>query len=386
MVWKFTKTTKTKGDHNKKRHHKDAMDGLIAVCVCLIRFGKRVQRVAKNAMCRLRRHTQGQLRAIAKKQLMTVFSFSAVTLAVMINGISSPAAAMNHNLTLTQNVPGIAVAQTEVTVSGAEKMRMAPQQTSAVLPSPDVYVATLHIGTETPYTVFAGSHRTVGEILQRAGVSVGENDRVIPSVDETLCADTDIYVIRVTFEQEVRDEVLPYQIQYTDVQYIPRGENKVTRSGVDGWHKAVVEKRYENGVLTDERIVSQEIVREPVDQLVTRGVGGQIVGADGNTYNYSYYIDVMATAYGSYNTRTATGKIPQENYIAVDPSVIDLGSAVYVEGESLKAYDGLYYAEDTGGLILGNRIDIYMGSLYDNAKYEEMIQFGVRDMRVYILE
>ena len=115
MVWKFTKTTKTKGDHNKKRHHKDAMDGLIAVCVCLIRFGKRVQRVAKNAMCRLRRHTQGQLRAIAKKQLMTVFSFSAVTLAVMINGISSPAARgdcfrcrKNENGT-ARNICGVAI-------------------------------------------------------------------------------------------------------------------------------------------------------------------------------------------------------------------------------------------------------------------------------------
>jgi len=42
--------------------------------------------------------------------------------------------------------------------------------------------------------------------------------------------------------------------------------------------------------------------------------------------------------------------------IAVDPSVIPLGSKVYVDGY------GYAIAADTGGAIKGNRIDLYLNS------------------------
>lgn len=60
--------------------------------------------------------------------------------------------------------------------------------------------------------------------------------------------------------------------------------------------------------------------------------------------------------------------------MAVDPSVIPLGSLVYIAGI------GLRKAEDTGGAIKGARIDIYME---DPA---EALQFGVQPVRVFLLE
>ena len=60
------------------------------------------------------------------------------------------------------------------------------------------------------------------------------------------------------------------------------------------------------------------------------------------------------TFYGD-DTITATGKKPQINHtIAVDPRVIPLGSKVYIEGM------GTYYAEDTGGAIKGNILDVFV--------------------------
>lgn len=71
---------------------------------------------------------------------------------------------------------------------------------------------------------------------------------------------------------------------------------------------------------------------------------------------------------------TSTGTRPQVNHtIAVDPTVIPYGSKVYIEGY------GTYIAEDCGGGIKGNMIDIYMGS------YNECIQFGRRKAKVYII-
>ncbi|ULT57036.1 LysM peptidoglycan-binding domain-containing protein [Neobacillus drentensis] len=92
-------------------------------------------------------------------------------------------------------------------------------------------------------------------------------------------------------------------------------------------------------------------------------------------------ITVKATAYtasceGCSGT-TATGinlkTNPNEKVIAVDPSVIPLGSKVYVEGY------GEAVAGDTGGAIKGNRIDIFIPSEHD------AINFGVKQIKVTII-
>ncbi len=80
------------------------------------------------------------------------------------------------------------------------------------------------------------------------------------------------------------------------------------------------------------------------------------------------------TFYGG-DTITASGKTPQLNHtIAVDPRVISLGSKVYIEGY------GTYYAEDTGGAIKNNIIDIFVTSEAEaNAK-------GIDYAKVYLLD
>ncbi len=54
-------------------------------------------------------------------------------------------------------------------------------------------------------------------------------------------------------------------------------------------------------------------------------------------------------------TKTST-TVEAGRTIAVDPDIIPLGTRVYIEGL------GYRVAEDTGGAIKGNRIDIYVDS------------------------
>lgn len=74
---------------------------------------------------------------------------------------------------------------------------------------------------------------------------------------------------------------------------------------------------------------------------------------------------------------TATGinllENPDAKVISVDPTVIPLGSKVYVEGY------GEAIAGDTGGGIKGNKIDVFIASK------EEAIKFGVKQLKVTIL-
>jgi 3D (Asp-Asp-Asp) domain-containing protein/LysM repeat protein len=74
---------------------------------------------------------------------------------------------------------------------------------------------------------------------------------------------------------------------------------------------------------------------------------------------------------------TATGidllSNPNQKVISVDPSVIPLGSKVYVEGY------GEAIAGDTGGAIKGNKIDIFIPTK------QEAINFGRKQVKVTIL-
>jgi 3D (Asp-Asp-Asp) domain-containing protein/LysM repeat protein len=90
---------------------------------------------------------------------------------------------------------------------------------------------------------------------------------------------------------------------------------------------------------------------------------------------------VTATAYtascGGCSGITATGinikANPNAKVISVDPSIIPLGSKVYVEGY------GMAIAADTGGAIKGNRIDVFIPSK------KEALNFGVKQLKVRIL-
>lgn len=69
---------------------------------------------------------------------------------------------------------------------------------------------------------------------------------------------------------------------------------------------------------------------------------------------------------------TATGVMPQAGRtIAVDPNVIPYGTKVLINGNT-------YIAEDCGGAILGNRIDVYFDT------HSECMNFGVQTATVEI--
>lgn len=79
----------------------------------------------------------------------------------------------------------------------------------------------------------------------------------------------------------------------------------------------------------------------------------------------------QATAYVATGNLTATGTVPTvKRTIAVDPKVIPLGSKVRITVPGSPQHSGVYIAEDTGGAVKGNIIDIFVGS------YKEAIQFG----------
>uniref|UniRef100_UPI000530011E 3D domain-containing protein n=1 Tax=Planococcus sp. CAU13 TaxID=1541197 RepID=UPI000530011E len=93
-------------------------------------------------------------------------------------------------------------------------------------------------------------------------------------------------------------------------------------------------------------------------------------------------MQVSATAYTAYcagcSGITATGidlrTNPNQKVIAVDPTVIPLGSTVWVEGY------GTAIAGDTGGAIKGNKIDVFIPSR------DAALQWGRKTVTIKILK
>ena len=92
------------------------------------------------------------------------------------------------------------------------------------------------------------------------------------------------------------------------------------------------------------------------------------------TLGRSVYVE--ATAYSPFEggSRTARGNVVRRGIIAVDPRFIPLGTRVYIPGY------GEAVADDTGGSILGNRIDIAFDT------YDEAMAFGRQHLEIYILD
>ncbi|PFA76972.1 hypothetical protein CN406_17760 [Bacillus cereus] len=94
-------------------------------------------------------------------------------------------------------------------------------------------------------------------------------------------------------------------------------------------------------------------------------------------------INVQATAYSTYEAGdklagqwqglTATGTSVRWGVIAVDPSVIPLGSKVYIP-----QFNQTFTAEDTGNAIKGNIIDIFMST---NSQAND---WGRRNIEIYV--
>ena len=109
----------------------------------------------------------------------------------------------------------------------------------------------------------------------------------------------------------------------------------------------------------------------------------QSILAQINDFDNIHYVgECTLTAYccepykhicGTGNGLTATGLVVQPGFVAVDPSVIPLGSTVII-GENV------YLAADTGGAIKGNRIDIAMET------HQEALDYGKHIANVWYIE
>ena len=220
---------------------------------------------------------------------------------------------------------------------------------------------------------------TVENILRQAEIKLGEEDIVEPSLDTTVTEPCQIKVTRVTKEQKTQTQEIPFTTETRTTDELYTGDSRVAQEGVNGVEEITLEYTYHDGEQVSCTQVDSKTVTQPIAKIVETGTKQPTVQTSGGSLTYSRVLTVEATAYSG-GGLTASGTSARVGAIAVDPSVIPLGSKLYItSADGTSWVYGYAVAEDTGGAIKGNRIDLYYNS------ESQCNSFGRRTAKVYIL-
>ena len=252
---------------------------------------------------------------------------------------------------------------------------------SETTPTEGKFSVTLTFFDRDPITVSTGKI-TLGELLQKVGYTVRDTDKFPLDLTAELTEDATIAVDTVTYDTVTATESIPYTAKTTEVQTIPRGTKEIAQYGQNGERTITYTVTYCNGEEIAREKSGESITKYPVEEISTVGVGGTLVGADGNTYSYSYYKVCNATYYDIEGV-TYLGYNADESVVATDKNCIPMGTKLYVKSDTFDF--GVRTAADTGSMIQGWEVDIWLSD--SNPQKAAFAKGGYwSDMRVYFLD
>jgi len=188
-------------------------------------------------------------------------------------------------------------------------------------------------------------------------------DEVFPGLDTNIEEDLDIKIVQVETKEIVETEAIKFDTIIENDADLDISVQKVKSEGIDGKKEIAYNVVYKDGVEVSREIKSTKTISEPQNEVIIKGTNQVYASRGGENITYKKKVSCISTAYTGGGI-TATGRTPVRNIgglstIAVDPSVIPLGSKVYVDGY------GYAIASDTGGAIRGNSVDLYLNSTSD---------------------
>jgi len=237
---------------------------------------------------------------------------------------------------------------------------------------------TLALGYAVPVAgSAAGPQATLGAASAPSAVALARVDGAPPRINPNsfLVGFTLATVVELTPVDFARREVADATLA--------AGVRSVAQAGVAGLREQTVERVLEDGFEVDRHLVAErltapveEVTRvgtRPPDPLPPPAAGNAVAPVDPNP---SLLVGARAVA-GSATSycltgRTATGSLAGPGSIAVDPSVIALGSHLFVPGY------GYGWAVDTGSAIRGTLVDIWLDC-------DAAIRWGRRAVTIYVL-
>lgn len=219
----------------------------------------------------------------------------------------------------------------------------------------------------------------VEDILKELKITLGKNDSVTPPLNGRIGKGEILRINREKEETVVRQKPMDFETVVRENPDLYEGVEKVVQEGAKG---LVEETRLVTTVNGEERgsiVIGSRVLAESRNKIVEVGTKKAENVIQGKKYKKK--IVMRATAYDpSAGKWTASGTRARVGAVAVDPRVIPLGTKLYIESADGFPTYGFAVAEDTGGAIKGNRIDLFYNS------NSQARRFGRRNVVVYVLE
>ena len=247
--------------------------------------------------------------------------------------------------------------------------------------------------------VIASGQETVGQLLDRLDLTVGEGDVLSHSPETPVFDGMALHIDCCLTREETYTTAVPFEIRYCSDPSLPEGMEQVLVRGRDGELLYTAQVSYRNGTEVSRQVTASRMTIAPVKQIVARGTGtpegrteqeGELVIGDGfirlptgEVLTYTRTDTVRATAYthtdAGCDRITATGTEVRVGTVAVDPRFIPYGTRMFIVSNDGEYVYGLAVAEDCGGAIKRDRMDLYFPT------YEECMAFGFRSCTIYFL-
>ncbi|HLR61155.1 MAG TPA: ubiquitin-like domain-containing protein [Lentibacillus sp.] len=251
---------------------------------------------------------------------------------------------------------------------------------------------------------------TVGELLKENKITLDDSDKLKPAKDKKIKENNPITITRVKKVTDEVKETIDYKVEERKDNNLEKGKKKVIAEGHEGTLVKTFEITKENGKKVNKELVNKEVKQESEKRIVALGTkekkpeqnlttlssessnstknssesgnNDNNSKSSSNNNSSSKVLQMTATAYsadcsgcsGITTTGIDLNNNPKKKVVAVDPSVIPLGSKVHVEGY------GTAIAGDTGGNIGGKRIDLHVPTRAD------ALSFGRKSVTVKILD
>ena len=244
---------------------------------------------------------------------------------------------------------------------------------------------------------------TVADALNKAVVTIDDDDIISASLDTALTSGMTIKVTRVEYKERTADEVLPFTTQKKNNANLYTDQTKTIRKGVNGRQNVTYKDKYVNGKLVESVKIKSVVTKAATERILEVGTkrrptvsangiytvstlsapSSLQIGKNGVPTSYKRVITGTASAYSGGGV-TATGKYVRPGYIAVNPNQIPYGTKMWIVSNDGSYVYGYASAEDTGGFIYWSGSSSTVCDLYFDSEGQASA-FGRRGVTIYIL-
>ena len=253
-----------------------------------------------------------------------------------------------------------------------------------------------HMGEITQITTYG---ETVGQLLARLNIILEPVDEITHELNEETSDGMNLVIRRIVTREETYAAALEFDTTWCYDAALGEGQTRVVTEGAEGEVLCTAQVTYINGAETERTVLSQTVTRPATDAVIAVGTAGEdgeeppadapVIGdgyillPTGEMLTYTDTAQVRATAYthtdAGCDLITATGSTVHIGTVAVDPRYIPYGTRMFIVANDGSYVYGVSEAEDCGGAIKGDRVDLYFPT------YEECMQFGWRKCTIYFL-